>query len=144
MLAAAPADPLAPASIAALVQIRALVRRLRSHASITIIPGDDAPQAAEATESYRLEPGGDENEFLAQVWARYRQGGYRAIRFSRHDRALTAHLSKSADDERYTRLADQLAEVSAQLAVFNQYLAHVGGDPAAAPLWELRERSQNS
>lgn len=151
MLAAAPTDPLAPASITMLVKIRALVRRLREHASVTVVPGESGDLTiASATESYRLEPDGSEAEFLAQVYARYAAGGFEEICFTRHGGgAIVAHLSRRTKDEaRAAQILDplqmdQLARLTTQLAIFNEYLARTSGGEDAAG-FELQHREFNS
>lgn len=146
LAADAPKDPLAPASITALVKIRAIARRLRAkgHANVTLVPHENGDVSlVEAVETYQLRPGEDENEFLAQVWARYKQGGHRAIRLSAHDDRLTAHISRRIEDERIAALAEQLAQVSAQLASFNHYLDFLqtrGHDPQAIAAYELEHK----
>jgi len=147
LTADAPQGSLAPTSIAALVKIRAAVRRLRrkDHASVTLHVDADAGTATamEAVETYQLKDGQDEHEFLALVWSKYRTGGHTAIGFSVHDGRLTARLSMSRSDEQIRLLTEQLAHVSMQLAAFNHFLEYArahGFQGEAEGAYELRGR----
>ncbi len=131
-------EPGRPASIEALVKIRGIVRRLRGkdrHSSATVALLDDAVETLEIAETFRLGPHHTEkqfNEFLAQVWAKYKHDGHTSIRFSHHDGTLTAHLSSSREQETIRLLTEQLAQIAAQFATYNEYLRAQGAAPAAS------------
>lgn len=142
----------APAALQDLIALRNLIRRVaqKRHASVTVST-DGAGVLTEhaAEESYQFEERPHESakareareaDFLADVWARYREHPGNVLRVSCHSGRLTIFVERRNDVDQLLRIEQQIGQLAQQLAAFQQYMQATAQRPEAAAVYELDGR----